>query len=161
MPPCPPAPCPGGVCAGCAFIPARMVMVRAEHPSRLALDHCSGSGALWCRCPRGTQGQALPGASGTQSGAALSTASPSVTRACSKIRLHGGTEEAPSSPRAPEQAPGPVGAAPGPPGAGGRWVLGLLSGPRDSSVTLQLLLSKKNTFCLPSTSLPVVFQALP
>lgn len=38
----PPVPFPRGVCASCAFVWARMVMVRAEHPSRLALapDQC-------------------------------------------------------------------------------------------------------------------------
>lgn len=40
-------------------------------------------------------------------------------------------------------------------------MLRLLSGPGDSSVTAQLLPSKKNTFYLSSTYPPAVFQALP
>lgn len=41
----PPAPCPR-VCAGCTLIPVRMVMVRVKHPSGLAVDPCSGCGAI-------------------------------------------------------------------------------------------------------------------
>ena len=160
MPSCPPAPCPSGVCASCAFVPLRMVMVRAEHPSRLALDHCSGSGPVSGAVVRGAPRTRLcPG----QQGRIRSSPEHGFAFSGSgyKIHLHGGIEEAPFSPQAPERAPGPMGAAPGLPDAGGRWVLGLLSGPRGSSVAPQLLPSKKNTLYLSSTYLPVVFQALP
>lgn len=56
----------GGCCPAlspplCIFILVRMVMVRAEHLSRLALNYCSGS--VWCHlmpmaCPRSTQDSA-------------------------------------------------------------------------------------------------------
>jgi len=116
---CPlPSPCPSGVCTGCAFILARMVMVRAEHPSH------AGPGPLlrlWprvrCHHPKGTQGQALPGAAGTHPEQPWARLCLRWLWAPSKLRLHGGTGQAPTSAWAPAQAPGLVGAAPGPLGA--------------------------------------------